>query len=536
MYAGIVKYQRFMGELRTFLKSPVNLEKSIQVITQRLRDRNKNFMALIQTGVYDNPCSPYLMLLRHAGCEYGDIEASVNKNGIESTLQKLERDGVYLSWEEFKGKKEVVRGGSRFQFRERDFDNPYLPDYYQVRSSGSRSAGTRTTFDLNYTLEKSYYRSALTHAFKVQNYPLGLYFPILPSAAGLGSVLQFMKSGTPIDKWFSPVNEKQVQASFRDRLALRYFIHAPSFWGLKIPYPQYVNPENTVRIAGWIADMKRKHGGCNFSCFVSLAVMICQAAIKHGLDIAGSHFVLGGEPLTQGKREQIAAAGVTMTSTYFITEIGWIGCSCPNYESPDDTHLFNDAIAAIQRSRSIGCTGQQVDSLAYTTLLPSSPKILINLESDDYGVYENKKCGCFFEELGFTHHISHIRSFAKLTGQGMTIVGSDFVYILENVLPREFGGVATDYQLVEEEDEQSHTRLILNISPSVGELDNRKVIGTILRELKRGIYGGKLASGVWLQAEALQIRRANPISNSGKVLTLHLVKNKQVKDIHEKKT
>ena len=47
----------------------------------------------------------------------------VNTQGIEATLDKLRLAGVYLSWEEFKGKKDVVRGSSRFQFKETDFDN-----------------------------------------------------------------------------------------------------------------------------------------------------------------------------------------------------------------------------------------------------------------------------------------------------------------------------------------------------------------------------------------------------------------------------
>ncbi len=50
----------------------------------------------------------------------------------------------------------------------------------------------------------------------------------------------------------------------------------------------------------------------------------------------------------------------------------------------------------------------------------------------------------------------------------MTIVGTDFVRILEEVLPRKYGGAATDYQLLEEEDNRGQTQLSLIISPAVG--------------------------------------------------------------------
>src|SRR4030042_6718467 len=128
----LVKYSRLAFGLRGFLRSTITLEESKQVITTRLRNREKNFLSLVQKGIYQNPKSPYFKLLQLAGCKFGDIESLVNKEGIETTLQKLLADGVYLSYEEFKKKKEVVRGSSRFRFSERDFDNPLLPVYYQT--------------------------------------------------------------------------------------------------------------------------------------------------------------------------------------------------------------------------------------------------------------------------------------------------------------------------------------------------------------------------------------------------------------------
>jgi microsomal dipeptidase-like Zn-dependent dipeptidase len=128
--------------------------------------------------------------------------------------------------------------------------------------------------------------------------------------------------------------------------------------------------------------------------------------------------------------------------------------------------------------------------------------------------------------MGFDKHLSNIRSFAKLTGIGMTIIGTDFVRILEEVLPKKYGGTATDYQLLEEEGELGQTHLNLIISPLVGRIDEDAVITTVLEELRKSAYGGKLAAGLWSQEKFLRIIRTSPISKMGKVMTLYLGKKK----------
>jgi len=137
---------------------------------------------------------------------------------------------------------------------------------------------------------------------------------------------------------------------------------------------------------------------------------------------------------------------------------------------------------------------------------------------------ETKSCDCLFGKLGFNTHLSHIKSFAKLTGSGMALIGTDLVRTLEEVLPAKYGGAATDYQLLEEEDSQGQTHLSLIISPTVGTVDEDEVIATVLRELRRVPHPGKLTAGVWSAAKILRVKRMQPISNMGKVMTLHLMK------------
>ena len=164
-----------------------------------------------------------------------------------------------------------------------------------------------------------------------------------------------------------------------------------------------------------------------------------------------------------------------------------------------------------------------MDAFYFTTLLSTAPKIMLNVESDDYGVIENRACGCPLESYGFTDHLRDIHSFRKLTGEGVTLVGSEMVYILEEVLPNRFGGSPLDYQLSEEEDEQGLTRLSLIINPKVEIKEEKEVIGVVLEALKRTSVSADLAQAIWSQAQTIKIKRMEPIWTArGKLMTLHL--------------
>lgn len=88
-----------------------------------MENREENFLKIMEKGVYENRNSPYRSLLKHANYSFKDVKSLVLDKGIEETLENLTRDGVYITVDEFKGKKPVVRNGHTFNFREKDFDN-----------------------------------------------------------------------------------------------------------------------------------------------------------------------------------------------------------------------------------------------------------------------------------------------------------------------------------------------------------------------------------------------------------------------------
>ena len=127
------------------------------------------------------------------------------------------------------------------------------------------------------------------------------------------------------------------------------------------------------------------------------------------------------------------------------------------------------------------------------------------------------------ERLGWTTHLHTLRSFEKLTAGGITFFDTDVIRVLEEVLPTEFGGGPTDYQLVEEEAPGGSPRLRLLINPSIGPVDDEAVANAFLDAIGKGSGGPRVAERVWREAQFLRVERQEPErTHSGKILHLHV--------------
>ena len=204
-----------------------------------------------------------------------------------------------------------------------------------------------------------------------------------------------------------------------------------------------------------------------------------------------------------------------------MNEVARAGVACAAPSSLDDVHLVTDKLAVIQHQREIG--GTQVGSLLLTTLLPSSPKLMLNVECDDHGVLERRRCGCPVGDAGFELHLHTIRSFEKLTSEGMNFLRDDILEVVEHVLPSRFGGSATDYQLVEQEVDGLPKVSIL-VSPRIGALDDAEVIRAVLDALGSGPGFRGMMAGIWSEGETLRVERREPYAtSSAKILSLHVL-------------
>jgi hypothetical protein len=518
-------YGRFARGLRGFLRRTVSLDEARETVKRGLAEREANFLRMAERGIFGHRRSPYRRLLALAGCELGDLRNMVRTRGLEATLQSLRDAGVYVTFEEFKGREPLVRHGQRITAEPRDFDNPFPSRAYQVESGGTTGAGTRVDVDLEHLAEVAPLFVLVYHAHGVLHVPTALWYGVLPDGTGVGNLLRHARVGQITERWFSPVTARDLRPGLKYRLATRGIVELGRLHGAPLPRPEPVGLESAEVVARWAADALRTHRTCMIRTTVSRALRVSIAAQAAGLDLTGAVFFGGAEPPTPGKVGEIERSGARHVSHYASTETGYIGAACTRPIDGNDLHFFKDGLALIQHARTVPGTDVTVPAFCFTSLRPAASKILLNVESDDYGVVEHRACGCPLEAAGFTEHLREIRSFRKLTGEGVTLIGSDMVRILEEVLPARFGGGPLDYQLLEEEDEQHITRLTLLVSPRVTLADEQAVVDAVLDTLGRGSVSADMARAIWIQAKTLRIRRAEPIWTArGKFMPLRVVR------------
>ncbi len=512
----LTSYLAAVRRMSRLLDRPVTPEESRTLIRQRVDARDERFLAFAARYIYGYPASPYLPLLRRAGCAYGDLEAEVRQRGLERTLETLRDEGVYFSFEEFKGRVDVVRNGLTLRVGERDFDNPFTGADVEARTGGTRGPGSSLAVGLNFMAET--YAPGLHAALEAIGapwQPIVLWLPALTNIR-LWFVLTFMRRAplrcfgiAPPDN-AAAVRRRRALTTTARLLARRR--------GVRLSNPEesvHARPEDVLET---LLATRRERKGCVLLTIPSAAVRLVGLARRRGESLADVIFVLGGEPLTAGKAEEIRSAGGRAGSIYVFTEAGLVGVPCGRPAASDDVHLRTDAYALIRRRRPMPGIGE-LDAYVFTTLADSPPKIMLNAEMDDFGEVATRRCGCVLDDLGLHTHLSAIRSFTKLTGEGAALLGTDVVRILEEVLPREFGGQSVDYQLLEMEDDEHITRLYLVISPEVGTLDERRVLDRFTAELRRFPSQGQ---HLWFQADTLQVVRRRPVlTPMGKVLPFH---------------
>jgi hypothetical protein len=252
-------------------------------------------------------------------------------------------------------------------------------------------------------------------------------------------------------------------------------------------------------------------------------VRIASAAAEAGISLDGITFSLSGEPFTAARARVLAQSGASSVIHYSSMEMPMMAWGCATPEAVDDVHVFADRYALTQRPRLIGELGPTVDALAFTSLGLLSPKVLLNAETGDYASVETRDCGCALGTLGMRTHLSDVRSFEKLTGEGMTFVRSNLVRILEEILPEQFGGTSADFQLVEHEAPNGLARLVLRVAPSVGVVDEAALRSTLFRALAQDGDLERHMSRFWERAQTLVIERKTPIvTRAGKVLPFQL--------------
>jgi len=521
---------RFLRRLPSFLRHPLSLGEARATLLRRLERREADFLTIARRAIYEHPGSPYRSLLNLAGCEYGDLERLVRKDGVEGALRILYRQGVYLTVDEFKGRRPVVRGNVTVAVDPGRLHNPISTSHVVVRTSGSRGSGTPVLLDFASIRECAVDTFLFLEAQGGTGWLKAIWG--VPGGTAISRFLEYSACGPPPLRWFSQVDPSAPGLHPRYRWSVRAMRLGGLLAGLSLPRLQHVPLDDPLPIAHWMAEVL--HSGLTpyLHTFASPAVRLCQAAFEARIELSGAHFTLGGEPVTEARMAVVRRVGAHGLPRYGSADTGGsIGDGCLTPEVVDDVHLFHDLQAVIQPGPEGESFGLPATALLISSLRPTAPFILLNVSMGDQAVMTQRACGCPLEGLGWATHLHTIRSYEKLTSGGMTFLDTDVIRVLEEILPARFGGAPTDYQLLEDEAEDGRPRLRLLVHPSVGLLESEAVAETFLMAIGAG-SGVKRVSGLlWRDAGLLRVERRAPLTTAtGKILHLHTERRPSERD------
>ena len=519
-FADLVVGARMVHRLPSFLRHPIAPDEARAIVRDRLERREADFLALVRRAIFQRADSPYRQLLRLAGCEEGDLERLVRREGVEGALRSLFREGVYLTVDEFKGRRPVVRGNATISADSERLRNPTSAAHVPNRTGGSRSRGTPVPMDLAFIRDFAVNTCLLMEARGGREWLKANWE--VPGGGALYHVLMYSGFGAPQVRWFSQIDPGAPDLPARYRWSPRVMRWASLLAGVPLPAPEHVPIEAPLPIADWALSVRRADQTPHFYTFPSSAVRLAQAALDAGRDLEGVQFLVGGEPVTPARLGAIRRAGAEALPGYGSIEGGVYGYGCLRPAASDDVHLLQDLQAIIQAGPG-GSHGLPPDAILVTALSRNVPFVFLNVSMGDQAVVDRRRCGCSLESLGWTTHLHSIRSFEKLTAGGMTFLDTDVIRVLEEALPARFGGSPSHYQLLEEETEDGRPQLRLLVHPSLGPLDPSAVAEAFLSAIEAGPGAQRVMGLHWRHANYLGVEHRVPlITPSAKILHLHV--------------
>ena len=512
---------RFLQKLPSFLRHPLRLDEARAILRGRLERREADFLALVHGTIYANPASPYRQLLAMAGCEYGDLERLVQTDGLEGALRHLLQLGVYLTVDEYKGRRPVRRGSVALSVDPGQLRNPWSACHVPVRTGGSRSGQIPALIDLAFVRDCAVNvllwleaRGALASAKAHWQFP---------QSGATARLLEYASFSPPV-RWFSPIDPATPEMLPLYRLSAMALRWGSRLAGVPLPRPEYVPFADPLPIVRWMAQVLAAGGMPHLHTWPSYAVRLCQVAAGAGLDLTGAQFTVVGEPITEARLAVVRRVGARAWARYGSVESGGIGYACLAPRVADEVHLLEDCLAVIQPGAEGEAHALPAAGLFMSSLRATAPLVFLNVSLGDQATVDRRPCGCALHQLGWTTRLHTIRSYEKLTAGGVTFLDTDVIRVLEEVLPARFGGGPTDYQLVEEQDaEDGHPRLRLLVRPEIGPLDPELVASSFLDAIGPGEQGERLMALRWRDAKLLRVDRQAPLTTpTGKILHLHV--------------
>jgi hypothetical protein len=519
----IVAGARFFASLPGFLRTPITLGEARRELARRLAEREADFLLLMRQAVFDNPRSLYRPLLAAAGCEAGDLARLVAAKGVEGALRSLLDHGVYLTVDELKGRRPIVRGRLTVPAEKSGLLNPRAAPCVPGQTSGTRGAPMAVSADLTHL------RAQVTNFRLLLAAPeeMGRVHAVwgVPGAAAMLQMLVLRAAGARVVRWFSQVSPTRSGLHPRYRLSARVMDWGARLARRPLPRPEHVPLDGPMPIVRWMTDALAAGARPHLLTFSSSGVRLCRAALDAGVSLRGARLWVGGEPTTAARLAVMRQAGVEVVPRAGSAECGAIGHGCATPEAADDLHVFHDLHATIRAAG--GGPDLPEGALLLSSIRPTAPLVLLNASVGDRGILAERPCGCALGALGWTTHLHTFRSFARVTSRGLAFLDGDLVQILDEVLPTRHGGTPTDYQLIEEVGPEPRLRLLVH--PRLGPLDAAAVARTFLDAVGRGSGIERITGLVWKDAGIVEVERQAPRATAaGKIV--HVVREDPATD------
>ena len=385
--------------------------------------------------------------------------------------------------------------------------------HYRVTTSGSRGAATGIPLSLDCIRDRAVNMYLALDARGGATWRNAVW-----GIPGISPVLWYSACGAPAARWFSPLSPGTPGLLPRYWWSTRAIAWTGRLSGVPIPFPEHVPLDAPLPIARWMAQTLRAGEVPHLWAFPSSAVRLCRAAEEEKVNLSGAKFTVSGEPITDACLVAIRRVRAEAVPDYGSADSGGsVSQGCLSPAAPDDVHVFNDLNALIQADAPPFPAG----ALLLSSIRSTVPFVFLNVSMGDRATVTDRRCGCPMETLGWRTHLHTVRSYEKLTAGGMTFADIDVVRILEEILPRRFGGGPRDYQLVEELAGDGQPRLRLLVHPSVADADPAAVSNVFLEALGAGSGTRRVMALQLQQAGFLRVERRVPlVTSSGKVLHL----------------
>ena len=314
---------QFFLRLPGYLRHPLTLSEAQMALTERLERRGEAFLERVRVDILANPSNPYTQLLRHAGCEYGDIEGETRRDGVEAALRTLLKAGVYLTVDEFKGRQPARRGSAEIAVWPNLLQSPRAAGHLPGKSGGSRSQGTPVMTDLAFiracasnTAVSLGVRGGLGWRKSVWESPgAGLRF----------RTVKYAGFGEPPAANFTQIDTRSGEIPAYYLWNQRMIGWVSQLAGRSLPWPAYTPMSDPSPLVKWIQHMRQSDEIPHCQTFPGSAVVLARWAVENGEDISGAWVTISGEPITAARIATIEAAGCHVIPRYGSMETGAIG-------------------------------------------------------------------------------------------------------------------------------------------------------------------------------------------------------------------